>query len=86
MVSTQEKWRQPGTGAWWRGADEGLLCETKALHPLKKKGKKGKKMLRKPHKHESKEQGFEHIEPLAKVLHYFLRSNKSNINQKGQIG
>ena len=58
----------------------------KGLAPTKKKGKKGKKMLRKPHIHESKEQGFEHIEPLAKVLHYFLRSDKSNINQKGQIG
>ena len=23
-ISTQEEWRQPGTGAWLRGAEEGL--------------------------------------------------------------
>ena len=34
-ISTQEEWRQPGTGAWLRGANEGPLLETKALHTNK---------------------------------------------------
>jgi len=37
-ISTQEEWRQPGTGAWLRGAEERLLLETKTLH-TRKKGK-----------------------------------------------
>jgi len=32
IISTQEEWRQPGTGAWLRGVDDRLLLETKALH------------------------------------------------------
>ena len=32
---TQEEWRQPGTRAWLRGAEERLLLETKALHTHK---------------------------------------------------
>jgi len=28
-ISTQEEWRQPGTGAWLRGAEERLFLETK---------------------------------------------------------
>jgi len=27
-ICTQEEWRQPGTGAWLRGAEEKLLLET----------------------------------------------------------
>jgi len=29
-ISTQEEWRQPGTGAWSGEAEERLLLETKA--------------------------------------------------------
>ena len=32
MISTQEEWRQPGTGAWSGGAEEKLLREKKAWH------------------------------------------------------
>jgi len=28
-ISTQEEWRQPGTGAWLRGAEGRLLLKTK---------------------------------------------------------
>jgi len=35
MISTQEEWRQPGTGTWLGGAEERLLLETKALHTKK---------------------------------------------------
>ena len=34
---------------------------------------------------ESKKKGFEHIELPAKLLDYFLRSNKSNINESSQV-
>jgi len=44
MISTQEEWRQPGTGAWLKRAEERLLLETKALHTLKKEKKKEEKM------------------------------------------
>jgi len=36
IISTQEEWRQPGTGAWLRGAEERLLLETKTLHTQNK--------------------------------------------------
>jgi len=38
-------------------------------------------MSEKPDIQESRKKGFEHIELPAKLLDYFLRSNKSNINQ-----
>jgi len=38
-INTQEEWRQPGTRAWLRGAEERLLLETKALHTKEKKEK-----------------------------------------------
>ena len=41
IISAQEKWRQPGTGAWLTGAEERLLSETKAFHKHKK-GQKNK--------------------------------------------
>ena len=76
-ISTQEEWRQPDIGACLRGAEERLLLQTKALHTHKMEKKKSEKngysrIGRK---------GFEHIELPAKLLDYFLRSNKSNINQ-----
>ena len=37
-ISTQEEWRQPGTGAWFRGVEERLLLET--LHTQKKNVRK----------------------------------------------
>jgi len=39
-IRAQEEWRQPGTGACLRGAEERLLLETKTLHTQKKGGKK----------------------------------------------
>jgi len=48
IISKQEKWRQPDTGAWLRGAEERLLLETKALHTHTKKKSE------KPKIHESK--------------------------------
>ena len=51
-ISTQEEWRQPGTGAWLRGAEKRRLLETKALQT--KQGKKGtKKCQENPDIHES---------------------------------
>ena len=35
MISKQEEWRQPDTGAWLGGAEARLLLETKALHAHK---------------------------------------------------
>jgi len=35
MISTQEEWRQPGTGAWLGGAEDFFLLETKARHEKK---------------------------------------------------
>ena len=73
MISTQEESRQPGTKAWLGGAEERLLLETKALHKQKTNVSKPRSQSRKR---------FEHIELPAKLLDYFLRSNKSNVNQK----
>jgi len=39
--TNQHKVRQPGTGAWFGGAEERLLLETKALHTAKKQGQNG---------------------------------------------
>jgi len=64
-ISTQEKWQQPGTGAWLRGAKERLFLE----------------MSEKIRYSRIQRKGFEHLEVPAKLLGYFLRSNKSNINQ-----
>jgi len=78
LISTQEDswWRQPDTGAWLRGAEERLLLKTKALHTHTKK-----KMSEKNRYSRIWRKEFEHIELPAKLLEYFLRSNKSNINQ-----
>jgi hypothetical protein len=48
---------------------------------LAQKKKRKQKMSEKPDIQESRKKGFEHIELPAKLLDYFLRSNKSNINQ-----
>jgi len=40
MISTQEEWPQPGTGAWLGGAEEGRLLKTRASYTKKKKRKK----------------------------------------------
>jgi len=55
IISTQEELRQPGVGAWLRGAEERLLLETKALCTHKKGGKKERKMSENPDIHDSKE-------------------------------
>jgi len=72
MISTQEEWRQLGTGAWSRfeGAEERLLLETKAYH--KKKCQQIEI---------SSLKSFEKIKLAAKLPDYVLRSIKSSINQ-----
>ena len=35
MISAQEEWREPGTGAWLGGAEERVLLETN-LAPMSK--------------------------------------------------
>jgi len=39
IISTQEEWRQPDTGAWLRGAGKRLLLRAKALHTHRKRRK-----------------------------------------------
>ena len=68
-ISTQQEWRQPGTGVCLRAAEE-RLCWRPCTHTQKKQRQKTNLKKR-----------FEHIELPAKLLDYFLRSNKSNINQ-----
>jgi len=70
MISTQEEWRQQITGAWLRGAKEMILSETKAYHQ--------KRNVSTPRSQISKR--FEQIELRARLIHYFLWSNKNNIN------
>ena len=77
IISTQEEWRQPDTVAWLREAGKRLLLETRALHTHKN----GAKMSGKTRYSRIESKGFEHIELPTKLLDYFLRSNKSNINQ-----
>jgi len=78
----QEEWQQPGTGAWLGGAEERLWLETKALHTHKKE--KEKKNVRKSDiSNPKKDVG--HVELPAKLLDYFLRSNKSTINQISRL-
>ena len=84
-ISKQEEWRQPGTGAWRRGAEERLLFETKTLH-IKNEKKRGTKISGKTRSSRIYRTRFEHIQLLAKLLDDFLRSNKSNINQKKGSG
>ena len=84
IISTQEAWRWPGIGAWLKGAEEEHLLQTKALHTQTKQNKKrggGKGREKKTNFHVSRKKGLEHIELPAKLRDYFLRSNKSNINQ-----
>jgi len=77
-ISTQEEWRQLGTGAWLGRAEERLLLKTKALHTHTP----NKKMSGKTDIHESKnKKRFEHIGLPAKLLENVLQSNTSNINQ-----
>jgi len=71
MISTQEEWRQPGTGAWLGGAEERLLIETKPS--TRKKSENPLSRIQKIY--------FEHVKLAAKLLDYLLRSDKSNINQ-----
>jgi len=68
-ISTQKEWRQTGTGAWLRGA------EIRLCWPCTNKKKSQKKPI-----FNNLKKTFEHIELPAKLLDYFLRSNKSNIN------
>jgi len=72
MISTQEEWRQPGTGALLEGAEERLFLETKALYTKKQKLPAGKT------RHLESKTDFVHIELPAKLL----RSNESNINKE----
>jgi len=81
MISAQEKWREPDTGtrAWLKGATVSFVRH-------RDKG------LAHTHTHQKQKNGqhadilnlkrFEQIEFPAKLLDYFLWSNKSNIDQK----
>jgi len=71
-ISTQEEWRQPGTGALLREAEE-RLC----YRPYNNK----KTNVRKKPIFTNLKKTSEHTELPAKLLDYFLRSNKGNINQ-----
>ena len=73
-ICTQEEWRQPGTGAWLRGAEERLTTVRDLVHTHKKKWQKEPIFTNLKNR-------FEHIDLPAKLLDYFLRSNKRNINQ-----
>jgi len=73
IISTQEEWRQPGTGAWLGGAEERLFVRDQGLEHSKKHCQQ-KRYL------ETKKK-IEHRELPAKLLDYYLGSNKSNINQ-----
>jgi len=61
-----------------RGGRKALL---ETLHTQTQKQNKKQKNVRKPPKFTNLNKTFEHIELPAKLLDYFLRSNKSNINQ-----
>jgi len=69
-ISTQQEWRQPGTGAWLREAEEGL-CERPCTQTQKHK----KKSETKPIFTNLKEKVRAH-RASSKLLDYFLRSNK----------
>ena len=45
MISTQEEWRQPVTGAWLEGAEGRLLLETKAFFSKKINVRKPKSQI-----------------------------------------
>ena len=82
-ISTQEEWRQPGTGAWLKEAWE-RLC----YRPYNNNNKKREKNVQKKTIFTNLKKRFEHIELPAKLLN----RNKSNINQfafyisKGRAG
>jgi len=48
MISTQEEWRQPGTGAWLRGAEETLSLKSKACTHTKKRREKYQNVRKNP--------------------------------------
>ena len=67
-----------------RGGRKALL---EALHTHRASSKKKtKKNVRKTPTFTNLEERFEHIELPAKLLDYFLRSNKSNIHQNQRAG
>jgi len=73
MISRQEEWRQPSTGAWLEGVEERMLLETKALHTHKKEKMSGKPISRIQKK-------IEHKELPARLPDYFLRRIEKIIN------
>ena len=68
----------------WEGAEKRGFLETKPLHTHQK----GLKKISGKNRYSSRIliKGFEHIELPAKLLDYFLQSNKRNINQSGVLG
>ena len=82
ITSTQVEWRQPDTGAWFRGEERKAFVSDKGPAHTQKGGKKKEtKCQGKPIFTETKKNGFEHIELPEKLLEYFLQNNQSNINQ-----
>ena len=67
--------QEPG----WEGRKKGFVRDLAHTHTKKKTQKKCQEN---PDIHESQEKRFEHMELPAKLLDYFLRNNKSNINQR----
>jgi len=69
----QKEWKEPGTGAWLGEAEKGCVTDKN------KPGTHSKNMM--TAQFDLKCKKIERIEPLTKLLDYFLWSNKSNINQ-----
>ena len=80
-ISIQEEWRQPGTGACLRWAEESLCFFLNLRSLLEILHTRQKKNVRKNWYSRIWRKRFEHIKLPAKLLDYFLRCNKSNINQ-----
>jgi len=70
--SNINQWRQPATGAWLRVAKERLSYRHRT-YPKERKSQTNPIFT-------NLKKRFEHVELPAKLLDYFLQSNKRNIN------
>jgi len=81
MISTWREWREPGTGVWLRGVEEGFLLKKRPSTHTHTHTHTHKTNWQ--HTEMSNIKRFEQIELPTKLLDYFsVWSNKSNINQK----